>query len=176
MPKLPSRVMIFGCSGTGKSTLARAIKAQTTLPVIHLDKEYWQPGWVETEKSEWIQRVEKLVRAPSWVMDGGYASTFDLRIPRTEMIIWLDYPRWQALLGIFRRWWRYRGTVDRPDIGPGCPEKMDWEFFMFVWTYKTKQHADLEESLLKFGYEGELIKARSRRDLSRQLKPYGLKV
>jgi hypothetical protein len=30
--------------------------------------------------------------------------------------------------------------------------------------------------LLKFGYEGELIKARSRRDLSRQLKPYGLKV
>jgi len=41
------RVMIIGCAGAGKSTLARKLGAITGLPVIHLDREHWRPGWVE---------------------------------------------------------------------------------------------------------------------------------
>ena len=39
------RILVIGSSGTGKSTLARQL-AQARAAVIHLDQEYWQPGWV----------------------------------------------------------------------------------------------------------------------------------
>jgi adenylate kinase family enzyme len=47
------RVAIIGSRGAGKSTLARKLGGILGLPVIHLDKEYWQPGWTEPPKAEW---------------------------------------------------------------------------------------------------------------------------
>lgn len=38
------RILILGCGGAGKSTLARRLGAATGLPVVHLDGLYWQPG------------------------------------------------------------------------------------------------------------------------------------
>ena len=28
-------------------------------------------------------------------------------------------------------------------MAPGCPEKIDWEFFRYVWTYREKQRPTL---------------------------------
>ena len=39
------RILIIGCGGAGKSTLARRLGEKTGLPVVHLDKLYWRPGW-----------------------------------------------------------------------------------------------------------------------------------
>ena len=41
------RVMIVGQPGAGKSTIARQIGQRTGLPVVHIDKIHWMPGWVE---------------------------------------------------------------------------------------------------------------------------------
>jgi adenylate kinase family enzyme len=38
------RVIIIGCGGSGKSTLARQLGERTGLPVVHLDKLFWNPG------------------------------------------------------------------------------------------------------------------------------------
>lgn len=46
-------IAIIVCSGAGKSTFARELGAITGLEVIHLDRLYWKPGWVETPKDEW---------------------------------------------------------------------------------------------------------------------------
>ncbi len=45
------RIAILGCSGGGKSTLARALGEALDLPVVHLDQLYWLPGWVERDKA-----------------------------------------------------------------------------------------------------------------------------
>ena len=37
------RVMIIGCGGAGKSTLARKRGEKTGLPVVHLDQIWWAP-------------------------------------------------------------------------------------------------------------------------------------
>ena len=51
------RILILGCGGAGKSTLAGQLGEILDLPVIHLDQEYWQPGWVPTPDDEWLRRV-----------------------------------------------------------------------------------------------------------------------
>ena len=56
----PRRWLILGSGGAGKSTFARQFGPLVDLPVIHLDLHYWKPGWVETEKSAWRERVAEL--------------------------------------------------------------------------------------------------------------------
>ena len=132
------RILVIGSSGTGKSTLARQMGPKLGLPVIHLDQEYWQPGWVATEPVAWEARVEHLVARDAWVMDGNYSGSFAIRVPRADAIVWLDLPR---RIYFPRAVWRIVQSYGRvrPDLAPGCPEKIDLEFlFKWVWTYPTR--------------------------------------
>ena len=58
------RVMIIGCGGAGKSTLARQLGEKTGLPVVHLDQIYWSPGnWQHLEKEEFKHLFSKQSQA-----------------------------------------------------------------------------------------------------------------
>jgi|GEM_PF-6144959 len=70
-----NKVLIMGCCGSGKTTLAEQINKLCGLPIISLDQHYFQPGWVETPQIEWQKKVKKLAARPRWVMDGNYRST-----------------------------------------------------------------------------------------------------
>jgi adenylate kinase family enzyme len=129
------RILVIGSSGTGKSTLARAMGPRLGLPVIHLDQEYWLPGWTAPEPAAWRARVEKLAAREAWVMEGNYSGTFDIRVPRAQAIVWLDLPRRIYFPRTVWRMVRGYGRV-RPDLAPGCPERVDLEFlFKWVWSF-----------------------------------------
>jgi adenylate kinase family enzyme len=66
------RVLVIGSGGAGKSTFSVALGKRLELPVIHLDAHFWRPGWVETPKPEWRERVAQLAARDAWVMDGNY--------------------------------------------------------------------------------------------------------
>lgn len=123
--------MIAGCSGSGKSTFARQLATVIDLPLIHLDREYWQPGWVEPSKEWWRSKVSELVKREQWIMDGNYSGTWDLRLPEADLVIYLCYPLWLILWRATKRQLSFRGTV-RPDMAPGCPERFNWAFYHFV--------------------------------------------
>lgn len=132
------RIMIIGPSGSGKSTLARALGKRLGLPVVHLDRAYWGPGWVAPRKDVWRGTVAELAANDTWVMDGSYSSTVDLRLPRTECVIWLDLPRRIYFPRTVWRLIRHYGR-ERGDVGRGCPERFDLGFFRdWVWTYPSR--------------------------------------
>jgi len=135
-----NRIIIFGCSGAGKSTLARRLGSDLDIPVTHLDQIYWQPGWVEGDDEDLRAKVSKIVEEQAWIIDGGYSQTYDLRFPRADTFIYLDYPRRLCLLRIFKRIATSYGQV-RVDMAPGCPEQVDWEFLKYVWTYNQIRRA-----------------------------------
>lgn len=64
------RVLIVGCGGAGKSTLAIDIGKRFGLPVIHLDKIWWLPNWVSRKKREFDSRLRKELAKTSWVIEG----------------------------------------------------------------------------------------------------------
>src|SRR5580693_6527794 len=64
------RVVILGRGASGKSTLAVSLGEITGLPVIELDKVFWQPGLAGRRRDQWVAIQERLVAEEGWIMDG----------------------------------------------------------------------------------------------------------
>jgi adenylate kinase family enzyme len=131
------RVLVIGCSGTGKSTFARPLGARTGLPVIHIDQLFWHPGWVQAPPEVYLGRLEAALARERWIIDGNNPSTLDLRLPRADTIIWLQRPRIACYWRIARRVLSSYGRV-RIDMAPGCPERFDWEFLKYIWKFPNR--------------------------------------
>lgn len=129
------RIAIIGGGGAGKSTLARALGERLGLPVTHLDTEFWQPGWVMTPRDEQTTRQRLMVARPTWVIDGNYGGTMEIRLTAADTIIYLDFPRRLCLYRIIKRRLQYAGKT-RPDMAAGCPERLTWDFILWVWNYR----------------------------------------
>jgi adenylate kinase family enzyme len=132
------RVLVIGSGGAGKSTFAKRLAGATGLPLIHLDALYWRAGWVEPPKEEWAATVERLVAGEEWVMDGNYGGTLERRLEAADAVVFLDLPRTICLARVVRRRIRYIGR-SRPDMTPGCPERLSWEFLRWIWEYPAKR-------------------------------------
>ena len=143
------RVLVIGSGGAGKSTFARRLGERLGLPVIHLDRVYWRAGWVETPKEEWKKKVEELCAGDSWVMDGNYSGTLDVRLEACDTVVFLDLPRTVCLWRVVKRSLMYRGA-SRPDMGEGCHEQLNKDFLNFllwVWNYPRRNRPKLLEQL-----------------------------
>ena len=108
-PALGRRVIVTGLAGSGKSTFALALAAKTGLPVIHLDLHFWKPGWVAPSETEWREKQRVVLAGDTWIADGNYHETLDLRLERAESVVFLDMP-WALCAGrAFMRGFRMPG-------------------------------------------------------------------
>ena len=131
------KILVIGCCGAGKSTFSKKLHSILNLEIIHLDQYYHKPNWKETEQDEWKKIVNNLVKKPSWIMDGNYSGTMDVRIESADTIIYLDYPTLKCFWRVIKRIIKYHGVV-RSDIAKGCKEQFDLEFLHFVLTFNSK--------------------------------------
>lgn len=150
------RVAIIGPGGAGKSTLARKLGEVTELPVIHLDREHWRPGWVETPRDEWESRVRELAAAERWIIDGNYGGTMKTRLERADTIVFLDFGRARCLRGAITRRIRYRNQT-RPDMSEGCQERLTWQFLKWIWDYPKTKRPGIEGMLAEAGALGKRV-------------------
>jgi adenylate kinase family enzyme len=158
------RVVVVGCSGSGKSTFARLLAKCTGLPLFHLDQEYWSPGWVERYATDqaWLARVGEIAAGDRWIIDGNYSASFPMRLPRATAIFWLDRTQMQCMGSIIRRLLVHYGRV-RESSAPGCPERWDWEFVKFVWNWHATSGSRLCEVLARPEYAPLVRRFRSYR-------------
>ena len=119
------RVVIMGRGASGKSTLARRLDDITGLPVIEVDKIFWQPGLIATPRDEWVVVQEKLVAGDQWIMDGdlGPYDAVEVRLRAADTILFLDFSlvrcAWRAVRrsregADFWRWLLAYGYESRP--------------------------------------------------------------
>lgn len=140
------RVVIIGCGGAGKSTLARQLGQMLQIPVVHLDKLFWRPGWVQVSKEEFDRLHRQELAKERWIMDGNFDRTMEERLARCDTVIYLDFSRAACLWGVAKRIFTTYGKV-RVDMGEGCPERFDLEFLKWVWDFNKNKRQRVYQRL-----------------------------
>jgi adenylate kinase family enzyme len=120
--------------------------------VVHLDKLFWKPNWVEKSNEEFDALLAQELAKDQWIMDGNFNRTMPERIKRCDTIIYLDFSRFTCLMGVLKRIITTYGKV-RPDMGEGCPERIDLEFLKWVWNFNKNKR----ESYYKMLNEAENV-------------------
>ena len=128
------RILIIGCSGSGKSRLARQLGQKLGLPVVHLDQLWWKENWQNVTVEEFDSRLAMALEMERWIIDGNYSRTMEARLMKCDTVIYLDFSRWACLLGMCQRITSTRGKT-RPDMPAGCPERFSWEFVKWIWNF-----------------------------------------
>jgi len=136
------RILILGSAGAGKTVLARQLGARLDLPIIHLDRHFWLPGWQCVSGNSWPDIVQELTLGECWIIDGNYRSTLDMRLDACDTAIFLDFPRTLCLAHAFKRLVQYRNR-SRADIGPGCQERLDWNFVKWIWSFPERSRPEM---------------------------------
>lgn len=155
------RVLVIGCSGSGKSTLAQALSSLFALPYISMDRDvFWMPGWTQRPRAEALQIVVRAVAQPRWIMDGTSPGTLPLRLPRTDLVLWLRPRRHVSLYGVISRWLRFRGRT-RPEMAENCPERVMLEFLSYIWNFEKTESPEIEQKLADYGSEVPVFVVRS---------------
>jgi adenylate kinase family enzyme len=157
MPARFRRVLVVGISCAGKTTLAQRLAEATRLPLIHLDREHWLPGWQEPPRAEWRARVAVLAAADAWIMDGNYTGSFDIRMPRADAIVWLDYRPVKCIARVLGRVAANWGC-SRADMAEGCPERLDRKFLLYIWHFRQKYRPHIERAITNFGAHAKVFR------------------
>ncbi|WFE38992.1 adenylate kinase [Micromonospora sp. WMMD998] len=160
------RILVVGNSGAGKSTLAAELAGRLDLPLIHLDRHYWRAGWTAPPLADFRAEVAALAARPAWVMDGNYASTLDLRLPRADLLVLCDPSRWRCLARVLRRRWAHR-AAPRPDLPEGCPERVDLDLLRYVWRYSRDSRPRVLAAVAAYAPTLPVQRLRGRCDVAR---------
>ncbi len=135
-----NKIAIIGLQGSGKSTFANKLGKLLNRPVIHLDKEYFLPGWRQKySKIEWVDFQKELIRRDNWIIDGNYKSTIDLRIEAADTIIFFDFPKWLCVYRVFRRSFGAQQAFDKPK---GTKERVSLGLLKFIIAYPRQATRD----------------------------------
>lgn len=161
------RILVIGCGGAGKTEFAWRLGERLRLPVHHLDRLWWRPGWVATSPDHFDAELAEILRTDAWIMDGNYRRTLPERLRYADTVIWLDYPRRVCLRRVWKRFRRYRGTA-RPDMTPGCPERLDWDFLRYILRFPQDTRPRLEAALADF--PGRIFRFKSPAEARRELE------
>jgi len=163
------KISIIGSGGSGKSTLAKKLESKLGIEAYHLDALFWKPGWIETERVEWRSIQEKLCAKSSWIMDGNYGGTMEVRLKHSDTIIFLDINRYVCL---FRAIWRsiksYGKT--RPDMAEGCKEQLDFGFGKWILDYPNSRKPKILKLLSSLPKDKKVIILSSSNEVKRFLK------
>lgn len=97
------RIMVYGVTGSGKTTAAARISEATGIPWTEVDHLTWEPDWVQVPLEEQRRRIAELCGRDAWVLDTAYGQWVDIPLSRVELVVALDYPRWLSLQRLLRR-------------------------------------------------------------------------
>jgi hypothetical protein len=146
------KIVIIGSPGAGKSTLARKLKSILKIKVVHLDRIFWRPGWIEKPRDIRIEILDKIVQEKRWIIEGTYLSLSKPRLDAADTIIFLDIDPLICLRQIFQRHQIYKPHPEnhgriRRDIQQGCTDKLTLPFILKVLGFPFQGRRTLKQKL-----------------------------
>lgn len=134
------RINVIGTTGSGKSTFANRLADKLGYTCIHMDQLFWKPDWVESSDEEFIPKVKEVVSGETWILDGNYSRTNNIKWENADTVIWLDYSYPRTLIQLLKR--TVNRVVTKEELWPGTGNRESFrKAFMskdsiFTWFFK----------------------------------------
>ena len=150
------RIVVLGCAGAGKTTFARRLGERTGRPIIVLDA-IW-PAFADGPRVEAFRAaIAEAHAGEAWVSDGNFAAaTFDIRLPRADLIVWLDRPRWICA-------WRAVARVFQP--GESHRPRDLRKALAFIWGFDRRNRPLIEAQRQAHGPDIPVVRLTSDREI-----------
>jgi len=152
------KIIVIGSPGAGKSTFARKLRDITGLPLYYLDMIKHRPDKTTITGEEFDRRLGDILTRDSWIIDGNYQRTMEIRMKECDTVFFLDYPLDVCLSGAESR----VGTV-REDL-PWIETELDNGFRQCIIDFHKENAAKIYGLLEKYGENKETVIFRSRRE------------
>ncbi len=132
------KIILIGCPGSGKTTLATKLGSKLNIPIHHLDKYFWKENRKHLTQEEFREVQDDLMATDTWILDGNFTKSIDNRIVNADTVIFLDFPKALSLFRYVKRYINHFGTV-RNDMGGGNTDTLQWKFIKFVLTFPKEE-------------------------------------
>jgi adenylate kinase family enzyme len=155
--RTPKRIVILGCAGSGKTKVARRIGERIGLPVICLD-EMWRRFGPKRDLAAFRSSLLDAHAREAWISDGNFAQvSFDIRLPRAGLIVWLECPRivcaWRACKRVLQQGEVHR-IRDLPDV------------LAFIWNFDRRNRPKIEAERSAYGASVPVVRLKSGREIA----------
>lgn len=132
------KILIYGVSGSGKTTFAQRLSAQTGIPFVDVDSLTWEPEWRVVPNDEQVRRISAICSKEEWILDSAYGAWMDIPLHSADLIIGLDYSRTTSFIRLLRR--TFARVVDRHLICNGNRETLRTTFSknsVLLWHFRS---------------------------------------
>lgn len=157
------KIIVLGCSGSGKSTFSKKLSKKTGLPLYYLDMLYWNNDWTHISREEFREKQKEIMKGDEWILDGNFRGTIETRLKRCELAYLLDFPVEVCLEGI-----KERVGKKREDM-PCVATELDNELVTFVKNFSTDCRPKILELFRKYP-NVKVITFKSRKEADEYLK------
>lgn len=123
------KIIIFGNSGSGKSTFAKKLAHADNLSHLDLDSLAWLPTLPPTRaplKSSQQQISQFINTNKAWVIEGCYTDLLELAIPYASEIIFMNLPIETCIENAKNRPWEAHKYSSKAAQDENLPMLIDW--------------------------------------------------
>lgn len=149
------KIIVLGCSGSGKSTFSKRLHDITGLPLFHLDNIWWRPDRTHITRDEFDRKLDKILQTDKWIVDGDYSRTYEVRFQACDTVIFLNYSFEECMNGIIERVGKERSDI------PWIEQKLDPELVKLVQNYE-KDNLPLITALMEKYSDKNILVFRTR--------------
>ena len=148
---LGQKIIVLGCSGSGKSTFSKRIHDAAGLPLIHLDNVWWKSDRSHISREEFDQKLGEILQEDKWILDGDYSRTYEVRFQSCDTVFFLDYGLEECMNGI-----KKRVGKERRDI-PWTEQELDPELVKQVENYERENRPVVLALIEKYSDKNSFI-------------------
>ena len=137
------KIRIIGCSGSGKTYLAKRLSERYNIPSFDLDDIQWDNSQnsygVKMPIEKRNQMLNDILQQPDWIIDGVYYAWVQKSFEDADIIYVLDMPKWLYKFRIIKRFIKRRVGLEK-----GKKETLKSVCNLLKWT-NTFQNTNMKE-------------------------------